>query len=187
MKQSNAMIAIDATNLFKGERKHNWKIDYRKLKEYFEKRYSIIQSNYYDGYPTFSLEKHRIKGLTHEKFSEMKQRVDYKFKKIQDSGWKIIKKPVSFVIDSSKVIPKCNFDVEITIDAIDNIYNFDTFILGSGDGDFTPLVGYLKNNGKNVIVFSWRDRLSTDLRKSTPNIIKIGSLKKNIQLPEKYK
>lgn len=180
----NAMISIDASNLFKGERKHNWKIDYQKLITYYKNKYSITQSIYYDGYPTYSLEKHRTPNLTDKEFKFKKRKVNAKFNLISSFGWSIIKKPVTFVtvLSTLRIKPKCNFDVEIAIDALDHINNYDVFILGSGDGDFTPLIEYLKSKGKTVIVLSWRDRLSSILRESTPNIVTIGQLRNEIEL-----
>ncbi len=50
-------------------------------------------------------------------------------------------------------IPKCNFDVEITIDAIRLIENYDTFALFSGDSDFSMLLKFLRRKGKKIILF----------------------------------
>ncbi len=49
-------------------------------------------------------------------------------------------------------IPKSNFDVEISVDAIRSVNKYDTFCLFSGDSDFAYLLRYLKRNGKKVIV-----------------------------------
>lgn len=49
-------------------------------------------------------------------------------------------------------IPKSNFDVEISVDAIRLIAKFDTFCIFSGDSDFAYLGRYLKKNGKKIIV-----------------------------------
>jgi uncharacterized LabA/DUF88 family protein len=49
-------------------------------------------------------------------------------------------------------IPKSNFDVEISVDAIRLIDKYDTFCLFSGDSDFTYLVRFLKRNKKKFIV-----------------------------------
>jgi uncharacterized LabA/DUF88 family protein len=49
-------------------------------------------------------------------------------------------------------IPKSNFDVEISIDAVRLIKQYDTFCLFSGDSDFTYLVRFLKKNKKKFIV-----------------------------------
>lgn len=49
-------------------------------------------------------------------------------------------------------IPKSNFDVEISVDAIRLLDRYDTFCLFSGDSDFTYLVHFLKRNKKKFIV-----------------------------------
>ena len=49
--------------------------------------------------------------------------------------------------------PKCNFDVELTIDALRLSGKYDTFALFSSDSDFGVLLSYLKNIGKKIILF----------------------------------
>src|SRR3989344_31807 len=49
-------------------------------------------------------------------------------------------------------IPKCNFDVEISVDAIKTLEHYDTICLFSGDADFVHLLRFLKQKGKKVIV-----------------------------------
>lgn len=49
-------------------------------------------------------------------------------------------------------IPKSNFDVEISVDAIRLLDKYDTFCLFSGDSDFTYLARYLKKKNKKFIV-----------------------------------
>lgn len=51
-------------------------------------------------------------------------------------------------------IPKCNFDVEISVDAIRLLEKYDTFCLFSSDADFTALASFLKKKGKKFILFS---------------------------------
>jgi len=51
------------------------------------------------------------------------------------------------------LIPKCNFDVEISIDIIRLAKDYDTVCLLSGDADFLALVQYLKSSlDKKVIL-----------------------------------
>lgn len=49
-------------------------------------------------------------------------------------------------------IPKCNFDVEICVDAIKLIQNYDTFCLFSSDADFVHLARFIKSKGKKIIL-----------------------------------
>lgn len=50
---------------------------------------------------------------------------------------------------------RSDWDVGITVDAMDQIDTFDTFVLVSGDGDFVMLLEYMKSKGKRVIVFAF--------------------------------
>lgn len=49
-------------------------------------------------------------------------------------------------------MPKCNFDVEICVDAIRLMNKYDTFCLFSSDADFVSLIKSLKNNRKKIIL-----------------------------------
>lgn len=52
-------------------------------------------------------------------------------------------------------LPKCNFDVEVCVDAIRLANNYDTFCLFSSDTDFASLADYLKRSkNKKIILFS---------------------------------
>ncbi|PIQ91639.1 MAG: hypothetical protein COV70_02640 [Parcubacteria group bacterium CG11_big_fil_rev_8_21_14_0_20_39_22] len=46
------------------------------------------------------------------------------------------------------LIPKCNFDVEISVDAVRLAGHYDTFCLLSGDSDFLHLIRYLRTTQK---------------------------------------
>lgn len=73
--------------------------------------------------------------------------------------------------------PKCNFDVEITLDAITQIKNYNTAVLFSGDSDFGKLLGYLKSKGKKIIVVSTRNRMSTELESVADKFVPAEKLK----------
>lgn len=49
-------------------------------------------------------------------------------------------------------LPKCNFDVEISVDAIKIIEHYKTICLLSSDADFVYLLRFLKQKGKKVIL-----------------------------------
>lgn len=51
-------------------------------------------------------------------------------------------------------IPKSNFDVEISVDSIRLMEQYDTFCLLSGDSDFTRLTQFLKRQGKKIIIIA---------------------------------
>ncbi|NQV12230.1 NYN domain-containing protein [Candidatus Uhrbacteria bacterium] len=58
---------------------------------------------------------------------------------------------------------KADWDVGITVDAIRMSESLDVIVLVSGDGDYIPLVEYLKSRGKIVEVVSFRETTSTKL------------------------
>ncbi len=51
-------------------------------------------------------------------------------------------------------IPKCNFDVEMSVDAMKLLDYYDTFCLWSSDSDFAYLLNHLVKKGKKVILIS---------------------------------
>ena len=76
-------------------------------------------------------------------------------------------------------IRKCNFDVEISVDAIKKIAKYDTFCLFSGDADFVYLNNFLRKKGKKVILVK-AGYITTKLRDSADLIINAQNIKKHI-------
>lgn len=58
---------------------------------------------------------------------------------------------------------KADWDVGMAVDAIRISGNLDVVVIVSGDGDFVPLVEYLRNQGRQVEVMSFRETSSTKL------------------------
>lgn len=54
-----------------------------------------------------------------------------------------------------------DWDVGITIDALSLADSYDTFILGSGDGDFIPLLMKLQELGKEIIIYTFKNTTSS--------------------------
>ncbi|MDP3900995.1 MAG: NYN domain-containing protein [bacterium] len=61
-------------------------------------------------------------------------------------------------------IKKADWDVGIAVDAIKVSLAVDSIVLVSGDGDYVPLVEYLKNHGKRVEVIAFGKSTSSRLR-----------------------
>lgn len=76
-------------------------------------------------------------------------------------------------------IPKCNFDVEISIDAVRLADKHDTLALFSGDADFVALARYLKGKGKKVILIKGGN-ITSQLRTSVDLVISAQQIKKHI-------
>jgi uncharacterized protein (TIGR00288 family) len=69
---------------------------------------------------------------------------------------------------------KNSADIRLVVDAIDLSYSkqhIDTFVIVSGDSDFSPLVSKLKENGRTVIGLGMKDSTSELLRDNCDEFI----------------
>jgi len=81
---------------------------------------------------------------------------------------------------------KNHADIQLCVDAMDLCYSkdhVDTFVIVSGDSDFTPLVSKLKENGKNVIGLGMKGSTSDLLANSCDEFIYYEDLGKGPAAP----
>ncbi len=71
-------------------------------------------------------------------------------------------------------LKKADWDVGLAIDAVRISSDVDAVTLVTGDGDFVPLVEYLKNKGKRVEVLAFERSASLKLKESADEFINIG-------------
>lgn len=76
-------------------------------------------------------------------------------------------------------LPKCNFDVEICVDAIRLMNKYDTFCLFSSDADFVRLMMFLRNNRKKVILIKG-GHVQYSLKANSSKVINAQDIKKYI-------
>lgn len=76
-------------------------------------------------------------------------------------------------------IRKCNFDVEISVDAIKMLAHYDTFCIFSGDADFVYLNNFLRKKGKKIIIVK-AGYITTKFRESADAVINAQNIKKHI-------
>ena len=69
---------------------------------------------------------------------------------------------------------KADWDVGLTVDAIRTAEIVDTIIIASGDGDFIPLVEYLKNQGRRVEVMAFGKSTSGKLKEICDDFVDLG-------------
>lgn len=72
-------------------------------------------------------------------------------------------------------LKKADWDVGLTLDAVNLSPSVDVIVLVSGDGDFLPLVDYLKNRGKIVEVIAFSKSASGKIQQEANNFIDLGS------------
>ena len=76
---------------------------------------------------------------------------------------------------------KGNFEVELTIDALEHADRVDHIVLFTGDGDFAPLVSALQRRGVRVTIVSTlltpHAMVSDDLRRAADVFIELDDLR----------
>ncbi|MEK7147025.1 MAG: NYN domain-containing protein [Patescibacteria group bacterium] len=139
-------VFVDAANILYSQQTLRWRVDYKKLQEYFKKECDLKGIYFYTG---------RV-GENHKQNSFIE--------KLTKLGYIVKAKEVKRIKISRNAYEwKGNLDVELTIDVLANLNNFDTLILMSGDSDFAPLLDTAKNHKKRVIVMSTKGHISKEL------------------------
>lgn len=69
---------------------------------------------------------------------------------------------------------KADWDVGMAVDAIELSKKLDSIILITGDGDFVPLVKYLKTQGQQVEVIAFAQSASNKLKEMADDFIDLG-------------
>ena len=82
-------------------------------------------------------------------------------------------------------IPKCNFDVELSIDAIRLSENYDTVCLFSGDNDFLALLRFLKEKRNKKVILVHDGHTRTELKAGADLTVSAQRIKKYIAIIKK--
>ncbi len=77
---------------------------------------------------------------------------------------------------------KADWDVGLVIDAVRVAPTLDSLVLVSGDGDFSSLVEYLKNQGKRVEVLAFGKSASHFLKEEADEFVDLGKKSKKYLL-----
>lgn len=139
-------VFIDAANILYSQQTLRWRVDYQKLKDYLAQECDLKGIYFYTG---------RV-GENHKQNSFIE--------KLTKLGYKVKAKEIKRIkISRTAYEWKDNLDVELTIDVLANLNNFDTLILMSGDSDFAPLLDTVKSHRKRVLVVSTKGHISKEL------------------------
>ncbi|KKW17025.1 MAG: hypothetical protein UY56_C0005G0050 [Parcubacteria group bacterium GW2011_GWA1_50_14] len=181
---------VDASNLFYGgEKSLGWKIDYKKLFEYLKEKYSTSKVLYFGGVeihnfqydyqkdetvPLKDLRAHLLQFL-HDKGGELDeaqlllisrhiQRVKF-YLKLEEFGYSLFLKPVKLYDQGDGTTKrKANCDVDMAFHLMKEKDNFDRVVILSGDGDFLPVLKYLKKTGKAVVILGRGKRTAKEIK-----------------------
>jgi uncharacterized LabA/DUF88 family protein len=178
-----AIICVDFSNYHYYLNKRKWKIDWKKFINYFQCFYTLEAIFYYEGVPSKAVYLDRHRGKSEEDFNLAKMAKLRFHQSLKRLSIKVRSKPVSRVYDDTegRFKHKCNFDVDLTIDAVDNLDRLDTFILCSGDGDFTRLIKYTKGRHKKAVVVAPSERLAHTLENAANKVIYLEDIRHEIE------
>ena len=165
-----------------------WKIDYEKLFQYFKDKYQASEIFYFGGIEIFGYKHDYLETETvdleklKKYLSELseKQKVDslrstlikgnYNktrfYSKLNEFGYKLFIKPVKMYknTNGNGFVKKANCDVDMAFYLMKEKDNFDQTIILSGDGDFLPVLKYLKEIKKQIIVLARNERAAREIK-----------------------
>lgn len=180
MAKRRASLFIDQSNLHYAL---DWRINHKKLLTRLQQDYEIVKAFYYEGKRPLKYYERKNPELSFQERVVLCNRKDNFFKHLKLSGYIVRTKAVKYVYDNTEGVfkGKCNFDIELAIDAIDTLDEYEVMILISGDGDFLKLVKYLKSKFKKVHIIAPKKRCDHNLRKSANKFEYINLLRKEIE------
>jgi len=159
MGNQRISIFIDASNLWEAQKAMGRFLDYSETIKYIKERFTgdSVAVFYYTAYPAEGTRDYNL-GAKHKFFTFLEKGLGFIVRK------KKLKR-ISIIDECGESIEeKGNMDVEITIDSLHFLKQYDTAVFFTGDSDFLPLVSYLRNHEKRVLIFSSKNNISQELR-----------------------
>jgi uncharacterized LabA/DUF88 family protein len=164
--QSNNVAYIDGANLHNGTKQLDWKFDYNRFRIWLQEKYGVKQAYLFLGLMP--------------KYKDL-------YKNLQEAGYTIVFKEVIFDGEGKA---KGNCDADIVVQAMQDAYEnrFDSSILVSSDGDYTPLVKFLMSKSKiDTVISPYQTKKCSILLKRTGVKIAYITDKKEILRSQKEK
>jgi uncharacterized LabA/DUF88 family protein len=123
-----------------------WRVNYQKLYDFFSTHCDLRCMHFFSA---------DLGTDTHHRF----------IAKLKHIGYRITTKPIKQYSDHTADKPnrKANFDVELSILAVEHKHDFQTLVLFSGDCDFAYLLRYLRGRGNTCVTFSRQGHVAYEL------------------------
>lgn len=175
---------IDAANLFYGgEKSLGWKIDYKKLLVYLKHKFSVSRAYYYAGVDIGDykskdkeinlkgvmehfqriLRTGHLKKIARLELERYIQRIKF-YIKLNSFGFKLRLKPTKIFHNGKSTVKKANCDVDLTFDLMRYMSQYSEVVMLSGDGDFSPVLEYLKKKRKKIHILARSERTAREIR-----------------------
>lgn len=147
---------VDASNIIYGARAEGWLIDQKKLLQYLKSKFGVSKVFFYYGQDS--------KNIKQQKFLKRLEQFGYvlRIKEIKRYGTK----------------SKANCDVDLTMDVLLKIKEYQRAIMLTGDGDFLPLIQYMIKQGKEVVIIASPKSTAREIREFVKHsFINFGNLR----------
>ena len=131
--KGKTLVLIDWANVYAQQRKLDWKVDIKKVYDYFSNFDEIGEIMFFHGTDP--------KNQKSSDFLEISKHI----------GYTVITKKVKYFEKGKR---KCDLDMEIGTKILMNLGNYDHFILFSGDGDFACVIEEVLKKGKYFTTIS---------------------------------
>jgi len=87
------------------------------------------------------------------------------YSRLESFGYKLFLKPVKlYEQEDGSTKRKANCDVDMAFRLMKEKDNCGRFLILSGDGDFLPVLKYLKSAGKEVVILSRSERTAKEIK-----------------------
>jgi len=160
-------IFVDGSNMFYAQKENKWFIDFKRLYEYFNKGdREVVDAHYFTGSPHFK-EVGKVEGYRKFKSS------------LTIIGYHVVDKELKR--SEGRERDKGNLDVEITLSMITSMNLWDEAIFLGGDGDFVPLMEYLRSHGKIVTCVGRRQSTALELINAVHRFIDLNDIRGEIE------
>jgi uncharacterized LabA/DUF88 family protein len=194
---------VDAANLFYGgEKSMHFRVDYEKLIKYLREKFGVTKVFYYSGVDTDQY-KEEGKELDLVKLVKYYEEETAKKDKTEDEmallethlkrarfywdlttmGYELRIKPTKvFVSSEGTTTTKANCDVDLTFDMMRFMSQYNEAVVMSGDGDFAPILEYLKDKKKKIRVLARFERTAREIKElAGEDFVDFKSLRKEIE------
>ena len=194
---------VDAANMFYGgERSLHWRVDYEKLIAYLREKFMVSRVFYYSGIDVdqykeegkeVDLEKlvayYKGELLNKEKTEEEKVLLGKHLEKakfyrdLDKFGYELRIKPTKvFTSTEGTTTTKANCDVDLTFDMMRYMSQYSEAVVLSGDGDFAPILEYLKRKKKKIRVLARSERTAREMRElAGEDFVDFKSIRKEVE------
>jgi len=163
-------IFVDGANMFYAQKDNGWRIEFKKVFQYFTDNCEFACAYYFTATPP--IHKHeRI-----EKYRRFRSALIH-------IGYTVVDKEVRVIQDKETGLVKLkgNLDIDMAFRMLSGTNIYDEAVVLGGDSDFVPIFQYLTHLGKKVTCVGRKDSTALDLINASTRFIELDSIRDRIE------